>query len=137
MEELISRAVAFHGHPGPFLVFGLRMGLLARRVLGFAGHFDVEVHAFTGTEPPISCMADGLQVSTGATLGKGNIRISPAGSGPPRAVFRAGGNAVEIALTPRALEATKGMKGREAAAAAADRVLEMSDDELFHIRDAE
>lgn len=131
MEDLISRAVEFHGHLGPFLVLGLRMGLMARRMLGFAGHFDVKVNAFTGTRTPVSCIVDGLQVSTGATLGKGNIHISPPGAGLPRATFEAGGKTVEIALTPRALELTKDLEGREATAAAAQKVLDVTEDELF------
>lgn len=33
LGETIERAVEFHGHIGPFLVLGLRMGLLASREL--------------------------------------------------------------------------------------------------------
>jgi formylmethanofuran dehydrogenase subunit E len=36
-EELVLRAGEFHGHGGPFLVIGLRMGLRALRDLDASG----------------------------------------------------------------------------------------------------
>ncbi|MCR4404172.1 MAG: formylmethanofuran dehydrogenase subunit E family protein [Candidatus Acetothermia bacterium] len=85
LEELVERGAEFHGHLGPFLVCGLRMGLLALRELGSSGHSDLRATVETGTIPPLSCLIDGIQVATGCTLGKGNIQATA--HGRPRAVF--------------------------------------------------
>ena len=67
-------AVQFHGHLGPWLAAGLRAGMAAREAVGAEGFFDVEVTVFGPlTVPPQSCFLDGVQASTGATLGKRNI----------------------------------------------------------------
>ena len=49
---------------------------------------DSEKEAFAGHKPPLSCMNDGLQVSTGATLGHGLIQISPEEVKKPEAEFQ-------------------------------------------------
>jgi formylmethanofuran dehydrogenase subunit E len=73
LQEMIERGAEFHGHLGPFLVLGIRMGLLALKDLGSSGHKDIDARVKTGTTPPISCLVDGIQISTGCTMGKGNI----------------------------------------------------------------
>jgi formylmethanofuran dehydrogenase subunit E/predicted RNA-binding protein len=132
---LMERATEFHGHLGPFLVFGVRAGVLAAQRLGFEGHFDVRVRAFTGTETPVSCVIDGLQVSTGATLGKGNVQVHPIRNGRPGMVFESGDRSLEVTLTDEALALTRGMDGDEAAERAARRALRMTDEELFEVEE--
>ena len=78
LREAINRAVEFHGHLGPFLVLGVRMGLLAKRELNSAMG-EMEVVARTGNIPSLSCLLDGIQVSSGCTLGRGNISVEPPG----------------------------------------------------------
>ena len=77
-EELLERASEFHGHGGPFMVVGLRMGLEALRRLGASGWFDVRCRVELNWRPPDSCVIDGIQVSTGCTMGKRNIEVSDA-----------------------------------------------------------
>lgn len=134
LEDMLDLAKRFHGHLGPYLVFGLRMGLKAGEVLGFEGHFDVKVKAYVGSETPLSCLADGLQFSTGATLGKGNIELAEKGEGPPRAVFEAEGKRLEIALTEKALELTRDMGDRHHAEAVATEAARLPEDELFVVQ---
>ncbi len=70
----LGPAVQFHGHLGPWAAAGLRMGMAAREAAGAKGYFDLEVEAQGPLDrPPRSCLLDGLQVSTGATLGKRNL----------------------------------------------------------------
>ena len=69
-EELIPLK-RFHGHLGPYVVIGYRMGKLARE--RFAGKMTAVV--FTGSHPPMSCLIDGVQFTTGCTLGKNNIFV--------------------------------------------------------------
>jgi pyrimidine-specific ribonucleoside hydrolase len=75
----------FHRHLGIYSIIGAKMGIRAREIL--EAPFDtLEVLSFAGNRPPISCMNDGLQVSTGASLGRGTIRLSE-GKPRPAAVF--------------------------------------------------
>ncbi len=134
LGRMVLRAEEFHGHLGPYLVFGLRMGLLARRRLGFEGHFDLRVTARTGSETPVSCMVDGLQISTGATLGKGNIEVRPPRDGRPSARFETGEKELEIALAGPALQLVREMGDDEATRRAARRAVEMEEERLFTVR---
>lgn len=70
--EGLERATSFHGHRGSFLIVGLRMGALILSELGTKGHWPLKIRCFAA-RPPVSCFVDGLQLSTGCTLGKGNI----------------------------------------------------------------
>ena len=65
----------FHGHVGPYVVMGYRSGRLAQERLG-ANAFKLKAEVSAGTRPPMSCFADGVQLGSGCTLGKGNIRLN-------------------------------------------------------------
>jgi formylmethanofuran dehydrogenase subunit E len=124
--ELLPLGVRLHGHKGPFLALGLRMGLLALRLLGSPGFTGITAEAHTGTEPPISCLVDGIQIATGCTPGKGNLRVLPGGR--PEAVFIANGRTLRVALREEWL-------GKVLASGAAegltDEVLTAIEEELF------
>jgi len=67
----LAQVVQFHGHLGPSVVAGARMGMAGLRAVGAKGYFDVEVTCEGPfAQPPQACFLDGLQVATGATLGK-------------------------------------------------------------------
>ena len=67
----LDQVVQFHGHLGPAVVAGARMGMAGLRAVGAKGYFDVEVICEGPlAKPPQSCFLDGLQMGTGATLGK-------------------------------------------------------------------
>lgn len=63
-----------HRHLGVYSIVGAKMGLRAREILG-ADLDEVTVISYSGLKPPISCLNDGLQISTGATLGQGKIEV--------------------------------------------------------------
>jgi len=67
-----------HGHWGIYSLLGAKMGLYARELSLFSGKVE-RVISSAGQLPPLSCFNDGLQVSTGATLGNGRILL---GQGP-------------------------------------------------------
>ncbi len=69
----LKEAVKFHGHLGPYLVLGLLAGETALKKLGSKKYFGLGVKVWGATKKPKSCLIDGLQLSTGATYGKGNI----------------------------------------------------------------
>lgn len=74
----LARAVQFHGHLGPWAITGIRFGVAGREAVGAQGYFDLHVRCQGPLErPPQACFLDGLQVGTGATLGKRNIHWEP------------------------------------------------------------
>lgn len=74
----LAAAVQFHGHLGPWAVSGVRLGAAGLKAVDAKGYFDVEVLCEGPFDrPPKSCFLDGLQVGTGATLGKRNLRWTP------------------------------------------------------------
>lgn len=73
-EYSIEDLAAFHGHLGPYIVQGYRMGKYARRY--FCGDpFKMSAVVYCSGKPPQSCLADGVQIGSGCTLGKRNIDI--------------------------------------------------------------
>ena len=50
------------------------MGIRAREYFDI-GVDDMQVTTYAGSQPPVSCLNDGLQVSTGGTLGHGLITV--------------------------------------------------------------
>lgn len=70
----IKEAVNFHGHLGPYLILGILAGEAALKRLRCKKYFDIDVKVYGVNKKPKSCLIDGLQLSTGATYGKGNIR---------------------------------------------------------------
>ncbi len=102
LNEIIERGVLLHGHLGPFLVAGIRMGLLALELLDSPGYFGITAVSETGTRPPVSCLTDGIQIGSGCTTGKGNLTVIEAGR--PRVRFKSeAGRTVTIELRPQIL----------------------------------
>ncbi|MEM2079966.1 MAG: FmdE family protein [Nitrososphaerota archaeon] len=74
-RELIDRAKEFHGHICPFLVLGLRMSEIAMKRLGVARAGVVESirEDLVAIVEANNCLADGVQVATGCTLGNNSL----------------------------------------------------------------
>ncbi|MFA6371455.1 MAG: formylmethanofuran dehydrogenase subunit E family protein [Methanothrix sp.] len=70
----IEDLAAFHGHLGPYIVLGYRMGRYARKNF-CSDPFQMKAAVFCEGVPPESCLADGVQIGSGCTLGKRNIDI--------------------------------------------------------------
>jgi formylmethanofuran dehydrogenase subunit E len=68
-----SETVRFHGHDGPFLALGYRLGRFLVRKLKPDGIMGLQITVKTKMQKPWTCLIDGLQCSTFATLGKGNL----------------------------------------------------------------
>ena len=93
----------FHRHLGVFSIVGAKMGIKARGIFGVTAD-QLEAYSFAGTKPPYSCLNDGIQVSTGATLGMGTIQISNDTITRPAAIFTYKNRSVEISLRPEYLK---------------------------------
>jgi pyrimidine-specific ribonucleoside hydrolase len=87
----------FHGHLGVFSIVGAKMGIKAREIFGTAPD-ELEVISYAGNHPPYSCLNDGIQVSTGATLGMGTITIAPDSIKYPMALFKYKNKTIRISL---------------------------------------
>jgi pyrimidine-specific ribonucleoside hydrolase len=85
-----------HRHLGIYSLVGVKMGIRARELLD-ASLDDLSVESHAGLRPPMSCLTDGLQVATGASLGRGTIRVQ-AGDPAPKAIFAKGDVRLQLAL---------------------------------------
>jgi len=76
LDVILNKAEEFHGHLGPFLVLGVRMGLIGVRELETKGNND-ELHVTVMVKdfPPFSCVIDGIQVATKCTIGNKKLRL--------------------------------------------------------------
>jgi pyrimidine-specific ribonucleoside hydrolase len=93
----------FHGHLGVFSIVGAKMGIRAREYYG-VGPDMLKVVSFAGSKPPYSCLNDGLQVSTGATLGMGTIRLASDSIYRPSAIFTYLDRSINITLKKEYLD---------------------------------
>lgn len=132
--ETLDYARRFHGHLGPFLVMGLRMGALARERLGNPDPIhSLEALVELENRRPISCALDGIQISSGCTLGKGNIHVR-SGRGIS-ALFQAKGRSLRISARDGIVERVLGMLGEMPEDRAAMKLMEIPDGELFEVND--
>ncbi len=95
-----------HRHLGIYSILGAKMGIRARELLD-AGLDELTVLSYAGDAPPLSCMTDGLQVATGATLGRGTISVAP-GERRPAARFAKGDRTVELCVKEEIVERARG-----------------------------
>lgn len=91
-----------HGHLGIYATIGVKMGIRAREYFNI-GVDDIRVLSHAGSTPPVSCLNDGLQVATGATLGHGLIEVATHNPQKvrPAAQFTFKNQSIIIALKPR------------------------------------
>ena len=132
--DLIKSAVKFHGHLGPYLVLGLRIGRVAVQMLRPHGLHELSAIVWSGRSPPQSCVIDGIQFSSGCTLGKGSIRVR---SSPDlRASFRSRHMSIVIKPTKRINAMLSGLSKIHSQAELRARALAISkipDNDLFTV----
>jgi pyrimidine-specific ribonucleoside hydrolase len=73
------------------------MGLRARELTG-AALDELRVESYAGLKPPLSCLNDGLQVATGASLGHGTITVLSPAAPRCEAVFSRGAQRLRLRL---------------------------------------
>jgi pyrimidine-specific ribonucleoside hydrolase len=75
-DEWISSVITneLHRQLGVFSIIGVKMGIRAREYFN-TGVDEFNTTSFAGSYPPLSCMNDGLQVSTGSTTGHGLFTV--------------------------------------------------------------
>jgi len=91
-----------HGHMGVLNVLGAKMGLRARELLK-SPREGLHVVSYAGLTTPLSCFNDGLQVATGATLGRGTITVDTT-SPRPSARVRSATAECELTVKPETMQ---------------------------------
>jgi formylmethanofuran dehydrogenase subunit E len=74
---LMEKATEFHGHLGPFLVIGVRMGNMAKRILkpNIKENKRLQATVKIPLLTPFSCILDGIQTTTQCTVGNQKLKI--------------------------------------------------------------
>ncbi len=97
LKSLLQEAEAFHSHLGPFLVLGLKAGLLAlHQFRAKQGDSKLRAQVELPYRVPISCLLDGIQFSTGCTIG--NKRLSFKDSNRVTLTFSKSGESIGLTL---------------------------------------
>ena len=101
IDEWTSGVIAneLHRHLGVFAIIGVKMGIRAREYFAI-GVDEFRVTTFSGSVPPLSCMNDGVQVSTGATPGHGLLTVSSDTLTMPAADFSYLNRRIRMTLKP-------------------------------------
>jgi len=131
----LKSATSFHGHLGPYLVLGLRMGLFAKRTPQSRGLHDMSATVWTKRSPPESCLLDGIQFSSGCTIGNGNLRVKNAPR--IRARFRKGNHSLLMKPTKETSKMLCSVPGRTTenkVKALALQLGSMPDSDLFVVK---
>lgn len=123
--------VRFHGHDGPFLALGYRLGKFLTKQLKPKGIMGLYITAKLRKQKPYTCLLDGLQCSTFATLGKGNIRVSDVAGELIMINVKAGKRVLRCTITERARDICFTAEDLERAAR---RILRMPIAELWQIQ---
>lgn len=108
-RDFLKAGQQLHGHKCPAMPLGLRAGAAAMNALDVARAMDKNLLAVVelGDDHCAHCFADGVQMITGCTFGKGNIRKTGFGKFGVTLIDRATGRSVRV--VPRA-QAQMGMK---------------------------
>jgi formylmethanofuran dehydrogenase subunit E len=148
-DELYQAGLLLHGHKCPAMPMGLRAGLAALDKLGAERAKDGQLIAVIeiGQDHCATCYADGIQISTGCTFGKGNIQKLGYGKFALTLIDRQTGNSVRVITRPETIQRNKEsefiqyrMKGMPASQIdqslvepLVDYIMNASDDQLFEI----
>lgn len=98
-----QQTIRFHGHDGPFLALGYRLGEYLNEKLRPEGIMDFKITVKTRAEKPFTCIIDGLQCSTFATMGKRNIMVKKGHGKDIRVMIERGSRRYTYRITKKAL----------------------------------
>ena len=108
-KEFLEAGQAFHGHKCPAMPMGLRVGAAAMNKLGVERAQDGQLLALVelGEDHCATCFGDGIQMITGCTFGKGNIRKLHHGKWGVTLIDTKTGRAVRVTPKAEAMLANK------------------------------
>ena len=130
----ISRTAMIHGLAGPFAVAGYRMGTAALLKLNLRrGSMDLDVTHYSPPEVQWSCVIDGLQASTGASLGKMNLHRIDSKETYSVVKNKKTGQTLRFELADALLQSNLNVP-YDKLYATGQKVAKMKDDEIFRVR---
>lgn len=108
-KDYYEAGLTLHGHKCPAMPMGLRVGAAAMNALGVDRAKDGQLLALVelGEDHCATCFADGVQMITGCTFGKGNIKKLHYGKWGVTIVDVATGRAVRVTPKAEAMLANK------------------------------
>lgn len=131
LDETLKKIEQFHGHLGPYAVIGYRMGMIANEKLG-SDPFSKTAIIWTSTAPPKSCVIDGIQMSSGCTIGKCNLTVV-SGDTPKARFLTDDGKQIEIVLRDSVKNEIDSTVTEKNIVSYSERLFQKSDQELFKI----
>ena len=139
LEDTIEKAVDFHGHLGPFLVLGVKMGLIGIRELEvIKGNPKLRVTVMTKPSVPFSCVIDGVQAATQCTLGNRKLRLRNSTKSVSAKFQILEGNIVTVTLNPAKQEELEKLLSKHASFQEMEKiarnVVSMPEKELFEVK---
>lgn len=144
-DTLLESSFFVHGHICGGMPLGFRAGLAALNALGTDRELNMAklVMVETGTGHAAGCFADGVQLSTGCTFGKGLIQRTEYGKWALNLIDKRSRKSVRVAVRPEVMQASFGsqfVKLRHQGVAPTEVPLEISTglvNELLRKADAE
>ncbi|HPN35552.1 MAG TPA: FmdE family protein [bacterium] len=108
-QEWLDFGQKFHGHKCPAMPMGLRAAAAAMNALGVERTGDSALLALVdlGDDHCATCYGDGIQVLTGCTLGKGNIKKTHKGKWALTLIDKKSKRAVRVTPKAEAMLANK------------------------------
>lgn len=108
-HELFKAGLLLHGHKCPAMPMGLRAGMAAREALGVERAKDGQLVALVEIDSDhcATCYADGIQMATGCTFGKGNIQKLGYGKFALTLIDRKTGKSVRVVTRPETIQKSK------------------------------
>jgi formylmethanofuran dehydrogenase subunit E len=141
LDSAMGEAVRLHGHLGPFLVIGARMGHIAKNLLKSQTKRGVILNATIRVPVvvPFSCAIDGIQVTTHCTVGNQRLLLKR-WMGGVRGSFtvRGSGKVVDIQVRRRVIGYLKKRMSEGATnEELAEEILQLPEDKLFVVSSCE
>lgn len=108
-KAYLESGLTLHGHRCPAMPMGLRVGAAAMNKLGVERAKDGQLMALVeiGEKHCATCFADGVQMITGCTFGKGNIQKLHYGKWGVTLIDKKSGRAVRVTPKAEAMAANK------------------------------
>lgn len=101
LKALVDAATDFHGHLGPFLVLGVRTGLVGLRELGLEkASAQLHVTVMLKYAVPLSCILDGIQTTTKCTVGNKRLVWKDSKEIEAEFLLMNSGRQVEVTINP-------------------------------------
>ena len=106
LKLAIKNAEKLHGHLGPFLVIGVRMGKTAQKNLNTnTTENKLRATVKIPLSPPFSCVLDGIQAVTKCTVGNQKLKIENSQKEiTARFETQNSNKTIQISVTPKMVE---------------------------------